>query len=290
MANSMFSSRVLTKKAGRKWVRARFRCGFTLIELLVVIAIVAILAAVLFPMLISAKAAGQKVRCSSQIKQLATSALMYADDNNSRYVPAAPDINAPGGGLKRWHGGRTNRNVPFEPKAGPMWSYLGKSGGLKECPTAPWRAKRSSDRDGFESGCGGYGYNAAYVGGTYDKNPYPLCARVASTTSEIRVPSKTVMFTDSAIPSPTVQRRDAHLIEYSFCEPPYAIVGASTWHTTSPTVHFRHNGMANVVWCDGHVTSQKMSFTTPTNAYEADNAAFEVGWFGPDDNSLFDRE
>ncbi len=58
------------------------RMAFTLIELLVVIAIIAILAAVLLPVLQQAKLRGMTAACISNQKQLATAWLMYAQDNN----------------------------------------------------------------------------------------------------------------------------------------------------------------------------------------------------------------
>jgi prepilin-type N-terminal cleavage/methylation domain-containing protein len=54
--------------------------GFTLIELLVVIAIVAILAAILFPMFLSAKAKAQQTRCLNSMTQLGKGMTMYAND------------------------------------------------------------------------------------------------------------------------------------------------------------------------------------------------------------------
>lgn len=56
------------------------RTGFTLIELLVVIAIIAILAAILFPVFVSAKASANKSRCVSNIKQLADAVGLYRND------------------------------------------------------------------------------------------------------------------------------------------------------------------------------------------------------------------
>lgn len=66
-------------------VKARPR-AFTLIELLVVIAIIAILAAILLPVLNRAKQEGLKAQCISNFNQLQTSYRMYVDDNND-YLP-----------------------------------------------------------------------------------------------------------------------------------------------------------------------------------------------------------
>jgi prepilin-type N-terminal cleavage/methylation domain-containing protein len=56
------------------------RRGFTLIELLVVIAIIAILAAILFPVFARAREQARKITCVSNLKQLGTSVIMYAQD------------------------------------------------------------------------------------------------------------------------------------------------------------------------------------------------------------------
>ena len=56
--------------------------AFTLVEVLVVIAIIAILAALLFPVLSSAKGRAQRTACMNNLKQINIAIHAYADENN----------------------------------------------------------------------------------------------------------------------------------------------------------------------------------------------------------------
>ena len=82
-----------------------------------------------------------------------------------------------------------------------------------------------------------------------------------------------------------------YLIEYSFVQPPYFHDGTQVkpeWGTPMPSIHFRHNGQTNVSWCDGHVDQREMSFSYPgITWYGAEPEKWDIGWFGPEDNSLF---
>lgn len=61
--------------------------GFTLIELLVVISIIALLIAILLPVLNSAREAGKAISCLSNQRQIGVGMHVYVNDNEDEFMP-----------------------------------------------------------------------------------------------------------------------------------------------------------------------------------------------------------
>jgi len=115
------------------------RTAFTLVELLVVIAIVALLVAILMPTLGKARVASDRVRCSSNQRQLVHAVVMYAND----FRGAMPFCNClqfeiirgfKGWRLDGWlYAAAIGQQSPADIEVGGLWRYL-STHGVYRCP------------------------------------------------------------------------------------------------------------------------------------------------------------
>ncbi len=118
--------------------------AFTLIELLVVIAIVALLAALLLPVLNKSKLKAHGIGCMNNHRQLALAWRMYSDDNNDVLLFASESLDWDKlwtadyawvtGTLTYSASDPKNWDPDLTIKRSPMWPYTGKNVAIWKCP------------------------------------------------------------------------------------------------------------------------------------------------------------
>jgi len=204
-------------------MRRTNRDAFTLVELLVVIGIIGILAALLVPTISKAKSRAQQRHCASNLRQLSLGLQVYVTDNH------------------------------VYPLFNPFFVAVAREGlgissdyarGVWRCPSAQWH----------------YNFPAGFIPSSYGYNGYGLFSEghpeglglggnrgggtqaPSISESEVGTPSDMMSIGDSFSGGTLFVREDLNHLEE---------LGVST---------SRHQGKANVVFCDGHVESPRLTF------------------------------
>jgi prepilin-type N-terminal cleavage/methylation domain-containing protein/prepilin-type processing-associated H-X9-DG protein len=215
--------------------------GFTLIELLVVIAIIAILAAILFPVFAKAREAARATSCKSNLKQIATSLLMYTQDYDEM-TPSAR-INAAGGTATC---DEVFNSASYSGWFGNMLQPYAKNGGIFRCPSDPGikynhgtSTNCTADPRNFRVS---YGYNYSGLGGTASgaSGNYP---HVSNTMAGVLRPADMAFTWDS-------DNRWADGNNLFAREVAWYNAKSTTVNAATPA---RHSETTNVAYLDGHV-------------------------------------
>lgn len=249
-------------------VPIRFAKAFTLIELLVVIAIIALLIAVLLPVLAVSHEQARTVVCLSNLRQLATAAQQYASMYQG-FFPPAYDMTArpPIFENRAWDFTTVRDTATGEVRVQPGILWAGQSDArVQQCPSFAGRS--NSLADPFT----GYNYNTSYIGhGQFESTPAPRRA------SAVRRPADCALFGDGEYGAGANK----------FMRAPFPNAGDANFKDRSAgTQGFRHRRRSNVVYCDGHARSVRERYsvtsdTTPVAAgcgfLSADNSAYDPG-------------
>ena len=210
----------------------RKTAGFTLIELLVVIAIIAILAAILFPVLLAVKAKANEAKCESNLRQVGLATAAYMGDNSSRFPPYILDSTAQVGA---WY---------------LVIQKYARTNLLSRCPSEPG----ISPTDRLVAGYWRNVYTD-YWSGLLSTRP-PLESIVAFKQS-------TVYLMDGTSWGMTGTQYGHH----TWWGPPTAWVNNKQCYDAER----RHSGGANVLFCDGHVKLVKPGDFKSDSAITAGN-------------------
>ena len=216
----------------------RRRSAFTLIELLVVIAIIAILAAILFPVFVQARAKARSTACLSNLKQIGLAVMQYTQDFDESYPPTDYDDGAV---RVVWQ----NLVEPYI-KVGVQGNNSAQNRGVFTCPDFDAPIPDSDPSLAVEVGRSplrSYGTNRFLM------NPLRAGGMTGARSiaiAEVGSPASVVMLAPNLGTIPDITGRDDR----------YDPVGAK--HDAAyMNVRSRHQGGANYAFADGHAKWHK---------------------------------
>jgi len=234
--------------------------GLTLIELLVVIAIIAILATLLLTAVSQAKGKALRIQCANNVRQLGIGLQSFVTDNNAYPLFYNPEYA---------NGGYPENKSEWTLTLGDVLTTHIRlyTTGIWQCPAANLPANWPKGLAYFS-----YGYNWVGMSSSEDTNAlglgghnaYGLLLSPANTRSD---PVSPVSGTEVVSPSEMMAIGDGFAGGNGTIKD-----GTELWrsydltHLTYPSAgsdkraNARHQGKANVVFCDGHAESPTLQF------------------------------
>jgi len=237
--------------------------AFTLIELLVVIAIIAILAAVLMPVLSAAQKRAQQSACINNQKQLAIGMNIYINDNNSTFPGIASRIY--GCQVPDWIYWRTNTSLypPFT-QSPILVAVPGMQKPGLRCPMDISDVDR--DNANYGDGYGPYLFSYSLNGYALDENNNNQgMSTVVDSSSGTPV---AYPFKEGQVRNPAGKIELAE--EPGSLAPDddpdgSAVINDGRWVPNQNPTTIRHGGKADVAFADGHVQAVTPDFSIDPN-------------------------
>lgn len=222
--------------------------AFTLVELLVAITVIAVLLAILLPVIRQVRLSSWRAVSVHSLRQLATGGANYLAEHDGQFWKYREDSKEGTtwwfGFEPAWNAGLGEGERMLDLTRGPLGPYAIASGGVKTDPAFMEFSPRHKPK--FKNGNYGYGYNALLGGGSMGRKAIPRLAM-------FQHPGQIVMFATCA----QVNTFQAPASPGNpMIEEFYLIDDRET------TVHFRYGGKALAAMLDGSIRELPMEPST----------------------------